>query len=131
MTNFETDLIEYALDKGFERIEESEITKDEFKEEREHNPFYSLIYRKIVNEHLFYILVPKDLMLGDFWLRVYHRFNEEALKSEYRIKVEDFIKYNQVYKDTKNPLADIIDNSFTDIYNQVLDYKIKSHDTNK
>lgn len=125
MKNFNEEIKAYALLNGFEEIAESEITKPEFREKAINNPFYSALFRKEVENHLFYILVPKDLSLEErFYLRVYNRFSESAPRSEHRMRISEFLKYNRAYKIDQNPLADIIGQTFDKIYKDVLNYKI-------
>lgn len=124
MKNFNEEIKAYALLNGFEEIAESEITKPEFREKALNNPFYSALFRKEVENHLFYILIPKDLSLEErFYLRVYNRFSEFAPRSEYRMRISEFLEYNDVYKVDRNSLADIIGHTFNKLYKDVLKYK--------
>lgn len=124
MKNFNEEIKDYALSHGFEEIAEAEITKPEFREKAIDNPFYSALFRKEVENHLFYILVPKDLSLEErFYLRVYNRFSDSAPRSEYRMRISEFLEYNDVYKVDRNPLADIIGQTFYKLYKDVLNFK--------
>lgn len=124
MKNFNEEIKAYALSNGFEEISEAEITKPEFREKAIDNPFYSALFRKEVANHLFYILVPKDLLLEErFYLRVYNRFSESAPRSEHRMRIIEFLEYNDVYKVDRNPLADIIGQTFDKLYKDVLNFK--------
>lgn len=124
MKNFNEEIKIYALSNGFEEISESDITKPEFRDKRIDNPFFSQLFRKGVKDHLFYILVPKDLSIDErFYLRVYNRILENAPRSEYRMKISEYLKYDEVYKVDNNPRADIIGQAFDKIYRDVLNFK--------
>ena len=126
MKNFSEEIKTYALLNGFEEISESEITKPEFREKALNNPFYSALFRKEVENHLFYILIPKDLSLEErFYLRVYNRFYESAPRSDHRMRISEFLEYHEAYKVDRNSLADIIGHTFNKLYKDVLSYKDK------
>lgn len=124
MKKFNEEIKAYALDNGFKEITEVDITKSEFKEKVLSNPFYSLLFCKEVKDHLFYILVPKEIAPDEtFSLRVYNKNSEFAARGEYRMRISEFLKYNEAFKVDKNPRADIIGQTFDKVYSDVLNYK--------
>lgn len=131
MKNFSEEIKTYALSNGFEEIKESDITKSEFKDKRIDNPFFSQLFRKEVKDHLFYILVPMNLFEERFYLRVYNRFSESAPRSEHRMRISEFLEYNEAYRIDKNPLADIVGQTFHKLYKDVLNYKEKPSELEK
>lgn len=112
MKDFLEQLKSYAESNGFKEIDEQEITKPEFREKRLLNPQYALIMRKEVDQHLFYILVDKDLTHERFSLRVYHKLLDDAPRSDYQMRISEFLKHN-----------DNIEYAFRKIYNDTLNFK--------
>lgn len=124
VVNFKEEIQIYALANGFEEIPEIDIVKPEYREKRLSNPYYSGLFRKEVNDHIFYILICKELPPDQtFTLRIYNKYSEVAPRGEFRMKIDEFLEYNNIYRKDKTPFADIIRYSFNELYIKVLNHK--------
>jgi len=115
MINFTETIKAYAETMGFSEIDEMKITKPEFRDKVLSDPVYSLLMRKENDSHFFYILVDRELTPDQtFSLRICHRFSCDAPRGEYRMKISEFINFN-----------DLLSKAFDRLYYDVLNYKEK------
>ena len=72
--------------------------------------------------HYFIILIPRDFIEPRFYIRVVHLSELHALKIEQRVRIREFIEYFNVFKETKDPHADLLNMYFMDMHRKLNDY---------
>ena len=114
MTDLEDSLIEYAQMSGFDDVS-GRLDCNE-------SSFCRRVYRKIHENHYFIILIPRDFIEHRFYIRVVHLSELHALKIEQRVRIREFIEYFNVFKETKDPHADLLNMYFMDMHRKLNDY---------